>query len=144
MNALLEVTPVEVPKALVAKESEQLAENAKQDLETRGMKTKDIPVDPAWFVEQAERRVKLGLILAELVKARELYSKPEQVRALVEEFAQSYEDPSEVIGWYYSQPQRLAQAESLVIENNVVEWVLANAQTKNKEVSFDELMGQAA
>ncbi len=144
MNALLEVTPVEVPKALVAKESQQLAENAKQDLETRGMKTKDIPVDPAWFVEQAERRVKLGLILAELVKARELYSKPEQVRALVEEFAQSYEDPSEVIGWYYSQPQRLAQAESLVIENNVVEWVLANAQTKNKEVSFDELMGQAA
>lgn len=144
MNALLEVTPVEVPKALVAKESEQLAENAKQDLETRGMKTKDIPVDPAWFVEQAERRVKLGLILAELVKARELYSKPEQVRALVEEFAQSYEDPSEVIGWYYSQPQRLAQAESLVIENNVVEWVLANAQTKDKEVSFDELMGQAA
>ena len=144
MNALLEVTPVEVPKALVAKESQQLAENAKQDLETRGMKTKDIPVDPAWFVEQAERRVKLGLILAELVKARELYSKPEQVRALVEEFAQSYEDPSEVIGWYYSQPQRLAQAESLVIENNVVEWVFANAQTKNKEVSFDELMGQAA
>lgn len=144
MNALLEVTPVEVPKALVAKESQQLAENAKQDLETRGMKTKDIPVDPAWFVEQAERRVKLGLILAELVKARELYSKPEQVRALVEEFAQSYEDPSEVIGWYYSQPQRLAQAESLVIENNVVEWVLANAQTKDKEVSFDELMGQAA
>jgi trigger factor len=144
MNALIEVTPLEVPKALVAKESQELAENAKRDLETRGMKTKDIPVDPSWFLEQAERRVKLGLIMAELVKAKELFSKPEQIRALVEEFAQSYEDPSEVIGWYYSQPQRLAQAEALVIEDNVVNWVLANAKTNEKTVSFDELMGNAA
>lgn len=144
MNALIEATPLEVPKALVAKESEELAENAKRDLETRGMKTKDLPVDPSWFVEQAERRVKLGLIMAELVKSKELFSKPEQVRAMVEEFAQSYEDPSEVIGWYYSQPQRIAQAEALVIEENVVGWVLANAQTMDKAVSFDELMGNAA
>lgn len=144
MNALIEVTPLEVPKALVTKESQELAENARRDLETRGMKTKDIPVEPAWFTEQAERRVKLGLIMAELVKSRELFSKPEQVRALVEEFAQSYEDPSEVITWYYSQPQRIAQAEALVIEENVVSWVLENAQTADKVVSFDELMGNAA
>jgi trigger factor len=144
MNALIEVTPLEVPKALVGKESQELAENAKRDLETRGMKTKDIPVDPNWFLDQAERRVKLGLIMAELVKSKELFSKPEQIRALVEEFAQSYEDPSEVIGWYYSQPQRLAQAEALVIEDNVVSWVLANAKTNDKAVSFDELMGNAA
>jgi len=144
MNALIEVTPLEVPKALVVKESQDLAENARRDLETRGMKTKDIPVEPAWFLEQAERRVKLGLIMAELVKSKELFSKPEQIRSLVEEFAQSYEDPSEVVGWYYSQPQRLAQAEALVIEDNVVSWVLANARTQEKAVSFDELMGNAA
>lgn len=144
MTALIEVTPLDVPKALVAKESEELAENAKRDLETRGMKTKDIPVDPSWFLDQAERRVKLGLIMAELVKSKELFSKPEQIRALVEEFAQSYEDPSEVIGWYYSQPQRLAQAEALVIEDNVVTWVLANAKANEKPVTFDELMGNAA
>lgn len=144
MTTLLEVTPLEVPKALVTKESEELAENARHDLETRGMKTKDIPVEPGWFREQAERRVKLGLILAELVKSKELFTKPEQIRALVEEFAQSYEDPSEVIGWYYSQPQRLAQAEALVIEDNVVNWVLASAKTQDKAVSFDELMGNAA
>lgn len=144
MNALIEVSPLEVPKSLVVKESQELAENAKRDLETRGMKTQDIPVDPSWFVEQAERRVKLGLIMAELVKAKNLYSQPEQIRALVEEFAQSYEDPSEVIGWYYSQPQRLAQAEALVIEDNVVNWVLANAKTHDKSVSFDELMANAA
>lgn len=144
MNALLEVTPLEIPKVLVQKESQELAENARRDLETRGMKTKDIPVDPSWFLEQAERRVKLGLIMAELVKAKDLFSKPEQIRALVEEFAQSYEDPSEVVGWYYSQPQRLAQAEALVIEGNVVDWALANAKTTDRTVSFDELMGNAA
>jgi len=144
MATLIEVTPLEVPKALVAKESEELAENAKRDLETRGMKTKDIPVDPSWFREQAERRVKLGLIMAELVKSKDLFSKPEQIHALVEEFAQSYEDPTEVISWYYSQPQRLAQAEALVIEENVVSWVLASAKSRDTEVSFDELMGNAA
>ncbi|MGZ7142668.1 hypothetical protein ACXWOE_09625, partial [Streptococcus pyogenes] len=83
-----------VPKALVQAEAQQLAENARRDLEMRGLKTKDIPVDPSWFGEQAERRVKLGLIMAELVKVNELHAKPEQVRALVEEMAQSYEDPA--------------------------------------------------
>ncbi|WP_068635122.1 trigger factor [Thauera butanivorans] len=144
MNALIAVTPIEVPKALVQGESQQLAENARRDLEMRGMKTKDIPVDPSWFTEQAERRVRLGLIMAELVKANELHAKPEQVRALVEEMAQSYEDPSELVRWYYAQPERLAQAEAVVIEDNVVAWVSEKAQTTDKDVTFDELMGNAA
>jgi trigger factor len=144
MNLLLKVNPIEVPKALVQREAEQLAENAKRDLEMRGMKTKEIPVEPGWFLEQAERRVKLGLIMAELVKSQNLQSQAAQIRTLVEDFAQSYEDPAEVIDWYYSQPQRLAQAEALVIEDNVVAWVLANAQTVSQAVSFDELMSNAA
>ncbi|MFT3758479.1 trigger factor [Thauera sp.] len=144
MNALIAVTPIEVPKALVQSESQQLAENARRDLEMRGMKTKDIPVDPSWFAEQAERRVRLGLIMAELVKTNELHAKPEQVRALVEEMAQSYEDPSELVRWYYAQPERLAQAEAVVIEDNVVAWVSEKAQTTDKDVTFDELMGNAA
>lgn len=144
MNALLAVTPIEVPKALVEAESRQLADNARRDLEMRGMNAKDIPVEPAWFAEQAERRVKLGLIMAEAVKAHELYAKPEQVRTLVEEMAQSYEDPSELVRWYYAQPERLSQAEAVVIEDNVVEWVISRAQTTDKEISFDELMGNAA
>ncbi|MCV2215985.1 trigger factor [Thauera sp. Sel9] len=144
MNALIAVTPIEVPKALVQGESQQLAENARRDLEMRGMKTKDIPVDPSWFTEQAERRVRLGLIMAELVKANELHAKPEQIRTLVEEMAQSYEDPSELVRWYYAQPERLAQAEAVVIEDNVVAWVSEKAQTTDKDVTFDELMGNAA
>ncbi|AWI75073.1 trigger factor [Parazoarcus communis] len=144
MNALIEVTPIEVPKALVEAESSQLAENAKRDLEARGMQTKDIPVEPAWFADQAVRRVKLGLIMAELVKTKELHAKPEQVRTLVEEMAESYEDPSELVRWYYAQPDRLAQAEAVVIEDNVVAWVASQAQTTDKPVAFDELMGNAA
>lgn len=144
MEALLAANPIEVPKALVDAEAAQLAENAKRDLEMRGMKTKDIPVEPAWFAEQAVRRVKLGLIMAEVVKAKELFAKPEQVRALVEDMAQSYEDPSELVRWYYAQPDRLAQAEAVVIEDNVVEWVVSQAETTDSEVSFDELMGNAA
>ncbi|MFU2486890.1 trigger factor [Thauera sp. WH-1] len=144
MDALISVTPIEVPKALVQAESQQLADNARRDLEMRGLKTKDIPVDPSWFVEQAERRVKLGLIMAELVKVNELHAKPEQVRALVEEMAQSYEDPSELMRWYYAQPERLAQAEAVVIEDNVVAWVSTKADAADKEVAFDELMGNAA
>ncbi|CAM5409733.1 MULTISPECIES: trigger factor [unclassified Thauera] len=144
MEALIAVTPIEVPKALVQAEAQQLAENARRDLEMRGLKTKDIPVDPSWFGEQAERRVKLGLIMAELVKVNELHAKPEQVRALVEEMAQSYEDPAELMRWYYAQPERLAQAEAVVIEDNVVAWVSSKADATDKEVAFDELMGNAA
>ncbi|WP_374246976.1 trigger factor [Zoogloea sp.] len=144
MNVLIETHPIEVPKALIAQESQQLAENAKRDFEARGMKTKDLPIDASWFGEQAARRVKLGLIMSELVKSKELHAKPEQIRATIEDFAASYEDPSEVVGWYYSQPQRLAQAEALVIEDNVVEWVVSNAKTTDKAISFDELMGNAA
>lgn len=144
MDALLAVTPIEVPKALVESEAVQLAENAKRDLASRGMNTKDIPVEPAWFGDQAMRRVKLGLIMAELVKGNELHAKPEQIRGLVEEMAQSYEDPSELVRWYYAQPERLAQAEAVVIEDNVVNWVLSKAQASDKAIAFDELMGNAA
>lgn len=144
MSLLLEANPIAVPRALVDLEAQQMAEAARRDLLGRGMDPKDMPIEPAWFSEPATRRVKLGLILAEMVKERKLEARPEQIRALVEEFSKSYEDPSEVIRWYYSQPQRLAEAEALVIERNVVEWVLANANTSDKPTSFDELMGTAA
>jgi len=144
MNALLKVNPIEVPKALVGMESEQMAEAARRDMEQRGMGMKNIPVEASWFTEQASRRVKLGLLLAELVKARDLHVKPEQVRAIVDEFAETFEDPKEVVRWYYSQPQRLAEAEALALENNVVEWALANAKVSETPIAFDALMGNAA
>ncbi len=144
MQALLDANPLEVPKTLIEQESGSMAEAARQDLANRGVDIKNMPVDAAWFTTQAERRVKLGLIIAEVVQAHGLHAKPEQVRALIDEQAQSYEQPEEVVRWYYSQPQRMAQVEALAIEENVVDWVVANAQTTDKAASFDELMGNAA
>lgn len=144
MDALLAVNNIDVPKALVDMEAEQMAENARKDMQARGMDAKNMPVDASWFTDQAVRRVKLGLVLAELVKEKDLHAKPEQVRTIVDEYAQTFEDPKEVVRWYYSQPQRLAEAEALALENNVVEWTLANAKPVDKVVSFDELMGNAA
>lgn len=144
MQAMLDANPLDVPKALIEQESESMAEAARQDLANRGVDIKNMPVDATWFTAQAERRVKLGLIIAEAVKENGLHAKPEQVRALIDEQAQSYEQPEEVVRWYYSQPQRLAQVEALAIEENVVNWVVANAQASDKAASFDELMGNAA
>ena len=142
MDALIKANPIATPAALVDMEIQRLMQAARQDMEQRGMKAADMPIQPEWFADQAKRRVTLGLILAELVKAENLLAKPEQVRALVEENAQSYEHPEEVIRWYYAQPQRLGEVEGLVIESNVVEWVLSKAKVTDKPAAFDELMGQ--
>ncbi len=144
MDALIAAHPIEVPKALIEGESRQMAEAALQDLKARGMLAKNIPVEPSWFTDQATRRVKLGLILAEVVKSKSLHASPDKVRAVVDDFAQTFEDPKEVVRWYYTQPQRLAEAEALAIENNVVEWVLSATRVSEKAIGFDELMGNAA
>lgn len=144
MDALIEVNPFAVPQALVEVEAQQMADAARADLEKRGAIAKNIPVETAWFIDSAVRRVKLGLLLAELVKAKDLRAKPEQVKTIVEDYAQTFEDPAEVVRFYYSQPQRLAEAEALAMENNVVDWVLANAKVAEKAIGFDELMGNAA
>lgn len=144
MNLLIETNPIDVPQAMVQIEARQMAENALRDLQQRNPQMKNMPVEASWFTDQAARRVKLGLIVAELVKAKDLHVKPEQVRAVVDDFAATFEDPKEVVRWYYSQPQRLAEAEALAMENNVVDWVLANAEVTDKAVAFDELMGNAA
>jgi trigger factor len=96
------------------------------------------------FEEQAKRRVALGLIVGEAVKRNDLAAKPEQVRALVEEQAQSYEQPTEVVKWFYSQPERLAEFEGIVVEDNVVRWVLQQAKVVDKPMAFEQLMGNAA
>lgn len=142
MDALLKASELDTPKALVEQEQQRLVEMARQDLESRGVpNARNAPIPAEMFAEQAERRVKLGLILAELVKANNLQAKPEQIRAEVEEFAKSYEDPTEVVRWYYGDQQRMAEMEGYVVENNVVEFVLGKAKVSEKAVSFEELAG---
>jgi trigger factor len=144
LSALLGATPLEIPKSLVAMESNGMAERAMADLKARGLDPQQVPINPQAFEEAAKRRVALGLIIAELARAESLQPKPAEVRALVEQEAQSYESPAEVVKWFYMQPQRLQEMEALALETNVVKWVLTKAKVLDKPVSFDELMGASS
>ena len=143
MQALIDTTKVDVPKSLVELEIERMQGAAQQDLEARGLKGQNMQLPRDLFEQQAQRRVTLGLILAEVVKAHALQAKPEQVRAMVEEQAQSYEQPEQVVKWYYQSPERLREIESMVVEENVVSWAQATAQVEDKATDFDELMGNS-
>ena len=143
MKSLLDATKVEVPRALLDIEVERLTQNMRRDMEQRGIKAAQIPMPKEAFEPEALRRVSLGLILAEMVKLHKLDAKPDQIKAVVQEYAQSYEKPDEVVRWYYQQPERLREVESLVLENNVVQWTLSNAKVEDKPTNFDDLMGNA-
>ena len=144
LQAVLAATPLEVPKSLVGMEATSMAERAVADLKARGVNPDQVPINPQAFEEAARRRVALGLIIAELKGSENLNPKPAEVRALVEQEAQSYESPAEVVKWFYMQPQRLSEMEALALETNVVKWVLTKAKVQDKPVTFDELMGAGA
>lgn len=145
MNALLEVTEFDVPQALISQEAARLRDNARENFINQGFDAKNLPEMPAeLFKEEATRRVKLGLILAELVKEHNLNASDEEVRAVVTDFAESYEDPEEVVEWYMSSPQNLEGPKALAVESKVVKHVLGKAQLNEVKRSFDEVMGTAA
>jgi trigger factor len=141
MDALIKAADLDVPKALVAQDVQRLVEMTRQDMAQRGMNVKDMPFPPELFEAQAERRVRLGLILADVVKENALQATANQVKAQVEDFAQSYEDPQQVVKYYFSDRNRLAEVEALVLEENVVNYVLGKTKVTEKTVAFDELMG---
>ena len=141
MEALLKAAELDVPKALVAGEVERMTEGARADLKKRGIKDAEkAPIPAEIFEPQAERRVRLGLVVGELVRANGLQAKPEQLQAHIEEMAQSYERPAEVVRWYLGDRNRMAEVEAVVVENNVAEFVLGKAKVTDKVVPFDELM----
>jgi trigger factor len=141
MDALIKVSELDVPKALVEQDIERLMEMAQQDMQQRGMDPKGMQLPRELFTAQAERRVRLGLILADVVKNNKLEATEEQVKAQVEDFAQSYEDPQQVLKYYFSDRRRLAEVEALVLEENVVNYVLGKSKVSEKAVAFDALMG---
>lgn len=130
-----------VPRSLVAMEAQDMAGRMAEDLRRQGMKPEDIKLTPEMFEASARERVALGLVLSEIVRAEGLAAKPEQVKALVREAAQTYEQPEAVVRWHYEKPGRLSEFEALAVEHNVVEWVLARAKVADRPVSFAELMG---
>ncbi len=144
MDALIKIAELDVPKALLDQDAERLAEMTREDMRQRGMDVKNMPFPPELFTAQADRRVRLGLILSEMVKVNGLQATAEQVKAHVDDFAHAYEDPQQVIKYYYSDRNRLAEVEALVLEENVVTYVLGKAKVTEKMVAFDELMGNNA
>lgn len=144
MDALVKHTEMDVPKVMIEQDSERLAEQTRQDMAQRGMDVKSLPFPADLFATKAERRVRLGLILSQLVQDNNLQATQEQVKAQIEDFSQSYEDPKEVLKYYYSDRRRLGEVEALVLEENVVNYVLGKAKVTTKDIAFDELMGSVA
>jgi len=144
MDALVAKAELDLPKSVVEAEVARMVEGARADLKARGIKDADkAPIPEEIFRPQAEQRVRLGLVVAELVRANELHATPEALKAHIEELAASYERPEDVVRWYYGDNRRLAEVEAVVIENNVTNFVLSKAKVTEKALSFDELMGQA-
>jgi trigger factor len=141
MDALLASSTFEIPRALLDAEIAGMQKAAVEDLKSRGMTTQDLTLPPDLFVERATRRLKLFLIVTELVRQHGLQPKPEQVRKVIEEHAESYEQPDQLVRWYYSDRSRLAEVEALVMEDNVVEWAMGKMKVEDTATPFDDLMG---
>ena len=143
MEALVAKSELDLPNASVQSEVDRMTEGARADLKQRGVKDADkAPIPDELFRPQAERRVRLGLVVAELVRANALQAKPEQIKTHIDELAASYEKPADVVRWYYSDNKRMAEVEGTVIENNVTDFILGKVKITEKTISFDELMGQ--
>lgn len=144
LDALVAQAELDLPNSIVQSELDRMAQGAREELKQRGIKDADkAPIPEEVFRPQAERRVRMGLVVSEVVRMHNLQATPDQIKAHVEELAASYEKPAEVIRWYYSDNRRMAEVEAIVIENNVTNYVLSLVKPMVKEVSFDELMSQA-
>lgn len=141
LKALIDNARLEVPKALIDAEIDRLMQGMAESLKARGMQDQAATMPRDVFEPEARRRVTIGLVLAEIVKNEKIKAEPEQVKSVVEDYAQSYERPEDVVRWYYQSPERVREIESVVIENNVVEWLLAKATVVDKPTAFEELMG---
>lgn len=141
LKALEDKAELDIPKASVQAEVNRMVQSARADLKARGIKdVEKLPIPEDTFRPEAERRVRLGLVMAELVKSQNLQATPEQIKAQVEEMAASYEKPEEVVRYYYADNRRLAEVEGIVLENNVTDYVLGKAKVTEKKLGFDELM----
>ncbi len=144
MDALAKFGTFEIPKALVASESQRMAENTRRDLAARGMNVKDAPIPPDLFKDKAAERVRLGLLVGEVVTSQNLRPTEEQIRALVQDMASAYESPEQFVNWFMGQPEQRAQAEAVAIEDNVVTWALSKAKVVENSITVQALLEQTA
>ncbi len=143
LDTLHEVNEVELPQTMVTQEIQRVREELEQNMKRQGIDSKSMKdADDSLFKEQAEKRVALQLLVAEIIKQNDIKAEQAQVRAMIEDMASGYEDPNTVINWYYSDKNNLAQVEALALEEEVINWVLANAKVNENERSFDEIMNK--
>jgi len=143
LDALVSRAELDLPNSIVQSELDRMAQGAREELKQRGIKDADkAPIPDEVFRPQAERRVRMGLVVSEVVRMHNLQATPDQIKAHVEELAASYEKPADVVRWYYSDNRRLAEVEAIVIEANVTQHVMSHGKVTDVAVSFEELMGQ--
>jgi trigger factor len=142
-QALVDSADFEIPRVLLGTEINRMMQTTEQNLKQRGADMSNIKLEPAMFEDQAKRSTKLRLILGELINTNNLHASADQIRAMVDVFAQSFERPADVVTWYYADPKRLDEPSALATEENAVAWVLSKAKVSDKKVKFDDLMGNA-
>ena len=140
MDALIKVNEFEVPKALVENESEALKKQMAQNLQQQGMQNQDLNLDASMFADQAERRVRLGLIMSEIVQSEKIEADEDRVKKKVEEIAAPYENPQQVVDWYYGDKQRLAEVKAVVTEEQIVDWAMEKAKVVDNTMTFKDIM----
>jgi trigger factor len=140
MEALLAGRNLDLPESLIEREVQRSLEQRRLELSHSGIDTSEIELDPEDFKQAAGRRVSLGLLVGELIKENGIKADPNEVRARIDSIASTYEDSGEVVRWYYSEPARLSEVESTVLEDTVVTWILDRATVVPEATSFDELL----
>ena len=145
MDALYAANKIELPQGVIKNEAQRLNQQFHTTLQMRGIDMghhHNEEEENKAFTGQAEKNVTLQLVIRDIVKKEQIKAEPAQVRKMIENVAQGYEDPNEVINWYYSDPNRLAEVEALALENEVVKWILGKAKLTEKQLSFDDLMNK--
>ena len=144
MSALLSVSDFPLPHAAVEEQRQALIHDAVEKMKLQGIKLQPQDIPASAMLQEATQRVRLGLEISTLVEKENLQGTDEQVKALAENIAKSYEDPKEVVDWYINNPQHKAELAAVATENNVVDWVLKNAKVKNEKIPFENLMADRA
>ena len=140
MEALFTSGEIELPESMVREEAERVMARRQEALRRTGIDPERIDLEPDMFEKQARRHVTIGLLVAEIVREHRIEPDPERVRARIEAIASTAQEPEKVIEWYYSGRERLSEVESLVVEDQVVDWILERARVTEEPASFDRIM----
>jgi trigger factor len=144
LDALYENIQISVPNALIDQEVQSIMKTYEENARKQHIKVEDLNLSKEVFEEQAKRRVALGLILAEIIKKNEIEIDDAKVRSTIEEMANSYEQPEEVINWYYTDEERLNEVKQMVLEEQAVDWIVSQAQMSDETLCFEDVMDKQA